>query len=288
MRDNTGQNWIKHFLSGTCAILRLQHPSSLTFHDEHSLQRRRFFLATRIFEISRSLIFTEPTFLVEPSWTDSLASLWASDEGVALWHPKEALFDLLPKISDLSMRTAYFCYDEAAQISAEERKERADSLAVEGLLLQRMLQDWNSEAIRWWLDVAMVRQRDSSRLERLDVDYHIAQVYFHAISIYLSGTFDYHDHWTKEDAPCAPIITRNEVEHHLAEIFRLSCALLESGVAGILLFFPLRVAGARSKRFQDQDLIVSLFGQISRRGYSTATTFIAELGALWGTFGVPS
>jgi len=280
MRDTTGRNWLVHFLSGTCTILRLQHPSSLLFQDENNVRRRKFFLATRIFEISRSLIFTQPTFLADSNWVNALTLLWAVD-GVGLWHPKEAMFDMLPKFSELSIRAIRFCHTEAAQLPRIQQIERANSLAIEGLLLQTMLREWREIAMQW-LDA----KPDIST--RPDVDLLIAQVYFHAINIYLSGIFDYHEPWTEEGAPCAPILTRDEVEYHLAEIFLLSRKLLAAGVAGIMLFFPLRVAGARSRRFQDQDLIISFFRQISQRGYTTATTLVSELGALWGVTGWPS
>ncbi|PVI04066.1 hypothetical protein DM02DRAFT_694603 [Periconia macrospinosa] len=278
MRDNTGQNWLKHFLSGTCAIIRLQHPSSLVLQDEHSIQRRRFFLSTRIFEISRSLIFTEPTFLADPSWTEALSLLWVG-EGLALWHPKEALFDILPKFSHLGICALRFVHTEAAQLSLVDQYARTESLGAEGLSLRRALQEWQELATQWSIAIPHF----ANRTDGADIDLLIAQAYFHAISIYLSGIFDYHVPWTKEGAPCAPILPRHEVEHHIAEIFGFCKALLNAGVAGIMLFFPLRVTGARSRQVQDQNEVLSFFREISQRGYSTATTLVAELCTLWGS-----
>ncbi|CAI6296015.1 unnamed protein product [Periconia digitata] len=277
MRDNTGENWLMHFLGGTCAMLRLQHPSGLTLQDEHSKQRRKFFFDTRIFEITRSLLFTEPTFLTEPAWTDALTTLWA---GGALWHPKEALFDILPKFSDLGIRVLRFCHTSAEQMLPMQQFDCPASLALEGLSLRQSLEEWSEMAALWSATPHCI----SDHTETVEVDLLIGNLYFHAISIYLSGIFDYHAPWTMEGAPPAPILTRNEVEQHVAAIFRLSLKMLDVGVAGILLFFPLRVAGARSWQVHDHDMILSLFRQIRGRGYTTAETLMMELGGLWESY----
>lgn len=278
MRDSTGANWLSHFLHGTCTILRLQRPGNLLACVNNG-QRRAFFLATRIFEIARSLIYSSPTFLSDSEWVDTLEQLW-QDEGAHLWHPKEALFDLLPMISDLSIRAIEFC-DSAAQFSPEAKYTMSVSLANEGLILQQILRQWWTETADWQRHP----QTQHSQLKaqgKPDAELLIAQVYHHAISIYLSGTFDYHVHWTGSNAPCAPMLSCSQINQHVSEILLLSHALLAHGVSGIILFFPLRVAGARAVDDQSRNEIMDLLHTTVVRGFVVAEAFKIDLSQLWG------
>jgi hypothetical protein len=273
MRDSTGTNWLSHFLHGTCTILRCQRPDSLACSSAHSLRKRRFFFATRIFEIARSLIYSEPTFLVDPEWTDALASM-RRNGSESVWHCKEALFDILPRVSDLSIRAIHFC-ETTAQYSLATHRALVQSFADEGLLMQSLLQRWYEDAERW-------SQKQSSTRNTLDTELLIGHMYYHAIRIYLSGTFDYHIHWNLPDAPYAPILHRDQIDLHVSEILRLSLELLALGVSGVLLFFPLRVAGARATDAWSRNTILDLFHITAKRGFIVAEAFTADLSNLWG------
>lgn len=168
-------------------MLKIQRPDALSRSDGYSVQQRSFFLATRVFEITRSLVFSSRTFLSRPEWSASLAMFW-QNEGVALWHPKEALFDLMPLISELSIRTSEFC-EEAPQLPAEIRHALAVSLGKEGLILQVALQHWWSTAAAWEQRPADW-SKTCSKQSKPDIELLIGRNYFHAISIYLSGTYD--------------------------------------------------------------------------------------------------
>lgn len=98
MYDVSGEGWVKHILYGTSKILQLRGP------DAHLTgPGRSFFLTVRVFEICRSLIYSEPTFLCEPSWRSLMSRIW--DETLNnSWHPKEVLFDLMITCSTLSNR----------------------------------------------------------------------------------------------------------------------------------------------------------------------------------------
>ena len=269
MCDASGTNWLSHFLHGTCTILRLQPPSCLALPDEKNARKRTFFLSARIFEISRALIYSEPTFLSQPVWTSALADLWTG-KGAALWHPKEALFDMLPSFSELSIRAIRYCELEAGHLPEKAQTERSQSLAAEGLLLQQSLHEW------WDISIAWQYASDA-----LDPELLVAHIYYHAVSIYLSGTYDYHVHWTKPMAPCSPILARTQIEWHTQEILRLSHELLATGTAGVLLFFPLRVAGARVRNAHDMHEILDLFHIVLQRGYAVAGALTTDLSELW-------
>ncbi|KAH9877362.1 hypothetical protein IAQ61_002727 [Plenodomus lingam] len=277
MHDATGTNWLAHFLHGTSTLLRIQRPQTLTYSDAQSIQRRTFFLATRIFEISRSLIFSSPTFLSSPEWTTALANFWAN-EGATLWHPKEALFDILPLIADLSMRGLGFCKG-AAGISFEERSLRIEELGLEGFQMRASLQEWWFVASAWENEFGDCFSPHSN-LKKPDKELLTGYIYYHAISIYLSGTYDYHPHWTPSSAP---ILSQSTIEWHVAEILATSHTLLDLGVAGILLFFPLRVAGARATDMQSKTTILDLLQAISDRGYAVAEAIRTDLFEVWSS-----
>jgi hypothetical protein len=278
MRDATGTNWLSHFLHGTCIILRLQHPETLAQPGEYNLRKRKFFFATRIFEIARSLIYSEPTFLSTPEWVTAIAKLRKS-EGLAACHPKEVLFDILPTVADLSIRAIQFC-DGFEQFSIQTQYDLVESLANEGMLLQQALLQWCIDSKIW--------QQNPKDPSKVDVELLLGYDYYHAVSIYLSGVYDYHPHWSWPGAPCAPMLPQSQVDWHVSEILRLSQELLALGVSGILLFFPLRVAGARAMDQLSRDTILDLLHTTARRGFIVAEAFTVDLSALWACQGFVS
>jgi hypothetical protein len=222
------------------------------------------------------LIYSEPSFLSEPRWIEAIEKL-RSIEREADYHPKELLFDLLPKVSDLSLRAIRFCEDEA-HFSLDEQGVLIPLLAEEGLILQSQLQKWRVETERWYH-----ASRRSSEKGKPNVDFLLAYVYYHATSIYLSGTYDYHIHWTWPEAPCAPILPRTQIERHVSDILRLSQELLDLGVSGVLVFFPLRVAGARAVDTSARETILDLLHTTVRRGFVVAEAFTIDLSELWAS-----
>lgn len=275
MQDSTGTNWLSHFLNGTCAILRLQHPRTLASPGEDNSRKRRFFFATRIFEIARSLIYSSPSFLSNPEWTDALASLREAECGLTC-HPKEALFDMLPIVADLSIRICESLVDD--WIAGQP--ELVESFAHEGLALQTSLQQWCVSAERWD-QFSHFEVSHNGTPKTSDVELLVGYIYYNAISIYLSGSFDYHIHWTWPGAPCAPILPRRQIDYHVSEILRLSQELLTLGVSGLMLFFPLRVAGARAVDVWSRNTILDLLQTTANRGFSVAEVFTTDLSDLW-------
>ena len=97
MRDKTGDGFVKH-LSGTSSLLRLRGPEA-----HISGPGRSFFLTVRVFEICRSLIYSEPTFLCHPEWISLMMEIKREDINNTL-HPKEDLLNLMTECSSLSHR----------------------------------------------------------------------------------------------------------------------------------------------------------------------------------------
>lgn len=164
----------------------------------------------------------------------------------------------------------------APQLSLEVRDELIKSLAGEGVALRASLEKWWTDTMAWEQTVL-----EGGIPKQHDLELSVGYVYHHAISIYLSGTYDYHIHWMLPGAPCAPILPRSIIEWHVTEILRLSQELLADGLAGIMLFFPLRVAGARAMDVCSRNNILEHLYTTRNRGFVVAEAFTEDLLELW-------
>lgn len=270
MRDSTGDNWLAHFLHGTSAMLRLQGHSMLLKTELEHEQHQKFFFTARVFELSRALVYTEPTFLSTMEWDMAIKAYWSMNPG--LWNPKEALFDIVPQFVDMAIRTCDFIVDHRT-LSQQEQKHCPKMLAEEGIALQCALLSWHSDYSAWVFgDTQLIGQCEESC---------IAQVYYHALSIYLDGIFSYHTPFTTPTAPECPILGHEEVKRHVEFILSISHLLLGYGCTGIMLFFPLRVVGARAHDPFTQAEVVRILDMITQRGFCVAQTFVSDLANLW-------
>lgn len=155
----------------------------------------------------------------------------------------------------------------------QEQDQCAASLAQEGLILQ-------SELLQWHLDL-LLGSSPGIQEEQPDTEMLVAQLYYHTISIYLDGVFSYHAPFTTMNAPASPILDCHTIDSHVESILTLSQELLVQGTAGIFLFFPLRVAGARARDSQTQAEILRLLHVIVKRGFAVALSFVEDLSELW-------
>jgi hypothetical protein len=96
MYDASGDGWVKHFLYGTSKMLQIRGPEA-----HLSGKGRSFFLTVRVFEICRSLIFSDTSFLWEDGWSSLMNRMW-DDPTTTDWHPREVLLDLMMSCSSLS------------------------------------------------------------------------------------------------------------------------------------------------------------------------------------------
>lgn len=113
-----------------------------------------------------------------------------------------------------------------------------------------------------------------------------SQIRFHrvqyaAISIYLSGVFDYHEYlWANHDI-AVPKLQPDEIEEHVQTILTLTeRALSISDLSGIVFAFPLRVAGARSKTPAQREAVTKLLKRVERC-YIVAGSFLTDLAERW-------
>jgi hypothetical protein len=144
--------------------------------------------------------------------------------------------------------------------------------ATEGIRLQSALSNWKSTALTW---------SATSSMRTADLQMMLATIYHHAISIYLSGTFDYFPYWDEIGIP-TPSISSSQVQAHVKAILGMvATALNETNLAGILFLFPLRVAGARAQSLEHRVEIARMLGVITQKGFIVADAFTMDLDELW-------
>lgn len=148
-------------------------------------------------------------------------------------------------------------------------------LAAEGFVVRSALTNWYANFQKWSADTGTPEHNPNSVL---------ATIYFRAISIYLSGIFDYRTQFNKIPTPT---ISQAVVQNHVDEILRTTeISLNTANLAAVLFFFPLRVAGARVTTAREAESICAMLGEISMRGFVVADAFTADLKSVWRQKGI--
>ena len=110
----------------------------------------------------------------------------------------------------------------------------------------------------------------------------LALIFYHAIAIYLSGIFDYHQSiYMRFNIP-TPVLSKPVIAQHMGSILeRVNAALKHTNLSGILFLFPLRVAGARATQRADQQRITDMLNMISSQGFVVSQAFEEDLDNVW-------
>ncbi|KAJ5976562.1 hypothetical protein N7481_010269 [Penicillium waksmanii] len=246
LSDDSGQGWVKHMLYGTSKMLQLAGPS-----DCMSMARRIFYDLFRILEASRALLFDEETILSQECWLRLQNSL---SRNATRWEPLEEIITLMIQASAFSLRAG-------AIIDKIPEGERFTDpsvalIAAEGLDVQGKIYNWHTKAL---LQLVQDGSNEYSKL---------ALLYYHALLIFLSGNYDYFTYW--DNIP-APVLSPAEVSEHLSSILYLSGEVLRhSKIPGVMLFFPVTVAGARARTVDQQSEILNLLSLVFCKGFVVA------------------
>ncbi|KAM0424419.1 hypothetical protein ACHAPT_010340 [Fusarium lateritium] len=190
-------------------------------------------------------------------------------------HPLDALLDIIVLCSTLRVRARNLvCSLQDGQSDA--LLEDARDIATEGFCLRQALALWQENRTNSTLTLACERGTTA------DGDFlSLAEVFFSATSIYLSGVFDYEIvHWQAMGIP-VPNLSEEEIQTHVSTILVLSGVVLaNSKISPVLTLFPLRVAGARSWDQWQHDCIVELLDKIEQT-FPVASAFKMSLRMLW-------
>ncbi|OCL13062.1 hypothetical protein AOQ84DRAFT_283862 [Glonium stellatum] len=260
MFETSESNWEKHFLYGTSHLLRLKGPTAC-----REGTRKKLFLTLRIFEISRALIYTDSSFLYEPDWM-SLTQMLSEEAGNA-WDPKEAMYDLMVCCSNL-------CIKALRYIQTQDPRDPfvGLSIATEGARMRQCLSEWHQRA-----QLHLFHRQPLKNVELL-----LSMIYYSALSIYISGIYDYRLSSFPLPATSLPILSRYHIQEHLSSIIKLTnLALEDTNLMGLLFLFPLRVAAARVQTAQDRAQVMGLLRRVRKKGFAILEVFEVEVCGLW-------
>lgn len=261
MYDPTGEGWIRHTMFGTSRIL--QHLGPEAFRSGLGLS---FFTQMRMFEVSRSLLFSESSFLVETPWMEMMHLDIVPDD----IHPIHDLLNLMIRCSDHCARAlAYLESVDKRSLSTHEVQHLRE-FALEGFELRLALCDMNT--------LISTPNHQAAKDSRTT----IAKIYLAATSIFLSGVYDYRSIWLQitEATPALPQVF---VEQHVNTILDLTeFAMQKTNLSSLLFLYPLRVACSRVWTCNQKDRLRNMFGVV-QKSFAVAHVFVAEVEELWRT-----
>jgi hypothetical protein len=252
MYDPTGVAWNAHMGFGTSVLLNAFGPLSFCCGRSLSIYRE-----IRLFEISRSALFSEPTLLSEDGWLlhDETCRTLVRD-----WGLLETAFDLFLQCSMLSRRASAYIDSRHPQ-DVDTEPIGIHELVHTGHNMESQLSTFAS------LLRANTQAHDNS----------IAWMYYHALSIYLSGISDL----TLSEVRSTLPLRADEITVHLEGILtRSDEALRQNQVSQVFLLLPLRIAGNRcSTSKQCHEVLKRL--DVLQRQFAVAAAFRSELLQMW-------
>lgn len=141
-------------------------------------------------------------------------------------------------------------------------------IAAEGLNFQETIYNWHTKTL-------LQLVQDGPNLYS-----NLALLYYHALLIFLSGNYDYFPYW--DNIP-APVLSPAEISEHLTTILYLSGEVLcHSKIPGVMLLFPVTVAGARARSVDQQSEILNLLDLVFHKGFVVANRIRDNLLERWG------
>ncbi|KAK5063030.1 hypothetical protein LTR84_005106 [Exophiala bonariae] len=213
------------------------------------------------------MLFVERSFLATKPWIDFTQEMWLG-EHAGEWSPMERLLDIMTLASDLCVRVMEYTHSNGKSSSEDEILRTLATFAEEGHRLRSDLYSWEEMAQIWPSSTKYNHQMM------------IAWVFYPAISIYLSGIYDYDRIW-EASGITTPGLPRTEVQQNVGKILdRTALALKGTNVTALVFLFPLRIAGARVTTVEEQENIRTLLAQISC-SFSVANAISSDLGEVW-------
>lgn len=240
-------------------------------------------------------------------------------DGERGWHPLDALLDVIVLCTKLRFRIRGFlaqCRD--GLLTADAIEEEGMSISSRAVSLRRALERWaatySDEAAAGTIPSASASVSSSPQVDTTSVSPFsaksspqtplsipvstsssspsppplttdpsmiLAHVFCAAANAYLSGIFDYEmDQWhaIHLQPPTLPV---EALQQHVDTILKYAApALANTNVAPILLLFPLRIAGARSRYPRQRVEVLRLLAIVGHM-YAAATYYSGHLQRLW-------
>lgn len=99
MSDTSGMGWVQHMVHGTGKGLAASGPSICLTE-----AGARMFQQAKMFELCRTIVFNDQSFLTRPEWIRASQNLWSVDGFSDEWQPLDSLVDIMLLCPDLRHR----------------------------------------------------------------------------------------------------------------------------------------------------------------------------------------
>ncbi|KAL7920746.1 fungal-specific transcription factor domain-containing protein [Trichoderma austrokoningii] len=218
MVEPSGDGWVKHMLYGTSKVLQLAGPDA-----QQSTLQKKLFNAFQVLEANRAILYGDDTFLSQGKWSLNKET-----------KTKQAIFpDPMAKMIGLMIQTSNFSkrlFEIIEDIPTEERSNSfaVKALAREGTALDHKITIWNNSSL---LQSAVA-----------DPFTQISLAYYYALRLFHCRDFPYYSYW---ETKTIPALSRVETNAYVTAIVDICERIIQaSNIPGILVLFPLRMAGA--------------------------------------------
>ncbi|RGP62921.1 beta-lactamase [Fusarium sporotrichioides] len=253
MTQVSGDPWANHMLYGTSRILQasgMRKPSDRL--------GEQFFGAFNWLEANRAILYGQDTILSRGEWQNRHEPLPSPLNSRA-----DAMFEIFVEISSFSKR--FFDQIECIPEQVRTCHPRIYSLAQEGRIYQQRLQQSHNQILA---------------LEpRLDSHGNLALTLYHALDLFLCMNYTFYALWDEDGIPR---LSADNIEDHVSAIISHVREILDhSNISGLLLLFPLRMAGANTVEPSQKDQILRLLRKISEKGFVVSNRIVVDLEEVW-------
>ncbi|KAH7178224.1 hypothetical protein DER46DRAFT_621907 [Fusarium sp. MPI-SDFR-AT-0072] len=250
MIEVSGGQWAKHMLYGTSRIFELSGA-----HSRSGYLGYQSFETFRLLEGNRAILYGEDTVLSDYPCM--------GQHDMAASSPLDEILSLMVKISSFSKSF----FDQIESIPEDQRHNHPDLdiLVAKSCSFQYELQSWYFQR--------------SASIKSSGPYGKLALANYHALQLFLCRNFTFYGCW---DTRVIPVLTSKEIESHVASVISYCSEILEhSRIAGVLVIFPLRMAGANSIDSRERKEIVRLLDLISQKGFVVSGRIKVDLVELW-------
>lgn len=261
MFDSTGKGFMLHFTNGLPALLRERGFSYGRLESCRSLLQM-----VQMLEAMRAASFwsyTQPTLLEDPHWQETMqkaAGELPEDQAFAV------LYVLMGRFVSLNNTLSTIVLKVASDNLTSKQRQMLLAATKEGWDLYHDLEMWH---LNW---IGKNSRNNSTSI------FLFSEIYHCTLMISLTTIFNF-PHFRDHYVPSASATALDSQVNRLCTM--LSSALHNTNVAGILLLWPLRVAGVKSLRRVQACQVLDMLREIKGRGFAVAQSFEDVLVAKW-------
>ncbi|KAL6894891.1 fungal-specific transcription factor domain-containing protein [Trichoderma evansii] len=254
MAEPSGDRWAKHMFYGTSKVLQLAGPDA-----HQSTLQKRLLSAFRVLEANRAILYGDDTFLSKGRW--SLNNRIRTKEA--------EIPDPMSEITELMIQTSRFSkqlFETIEDIPTEKRSDSSEvkALAREGTALDHRIAIWN--------DGGLLQSAAEDPFNQ------ISFAYYYALQLFHCRNFTYYSCW---EPGAVPELSSLETNAYIAAITNICEKIIQtSNIPGVILLFPLRMAGAHAEVGQ-RNRILKFLQQIYNSGFVVADKIKEDLCDFW-------